>query len=325
MPDRSSVLDPRPAQTDKRMAHLDANAFLRPDNHPRPSRSVWNRPPDAEVFTLRSPDPHHNVWTHFFSLVYVRCSFCGAVLHCCIYAWSVLNHPIDLAVYGVAKKGRAVNAFYIAMGVFGTTAAILGPTIEPLGIHYKAIAGIYIGYGIITAIGLGMCYTSPVSTLQKWFPDYRDTAAGFAVAGSGAGSVVWSKAYLPTIDAVGRPPVDARLAREGMEEKLSTASKAVQTPTGADKPETVAAPKSPIKPLTLKQAVFTSDYIFMYLMFFANQLLSPTCSAPTTSAPCTALFSPSLAFGAVVGGITFNNTYNGKVADGMSVAEAYID
>ncbi|GMF12596.1 unnamed protein product [Phytophthora lilii] len=133
----------------------------------------------------------------------------------CIYAWSVLNHPIDLAVYGDAKKGRAVNAFYIAMGVFGTATAILGPTIErkgprwavsigttlfmighivtALGCQYKSIAWIYIGYGIITAIGLGMCYVSPVSTLQKWFPDYRGTAAGFAVAGSGAGSVVWSK------------------------------------------------------------------------------------------------------------------------------------
>ncbi|KAG3097888.1 hypothetical protein PC122_g4263 [Phytophthora cactorum] len=328
----------------------------------------------------------------------------------------------------------------------GTTLFLIGHIVTALGIHYKAIAGIYIGYGIITAIGLGMCYTSPMSTLQKWFPDYRGTAAGFAVAGSGAGSVVWSKAYLPTIDAVGLLwmfvllgavmgaaifasalvlrvlprdfsihglNIDGNVANvsEGMEEKLSTAYKAVQTPTGADKPETVAAPKSPIKPLTLKQAVFTPDYIFMYLMFFANQLFGVplvhvfnccgrlafsaisdflvhyfkmektyarkvlyyftlgaqiivigslptvirhesftffvieifvlTCSygggLGTIPALVTDMFGAynvgplhgiiltSLAFGAVVGGITFNNTYNGKVADGMSVGEAYID
>ncbi|GMF12597.1 unnamed protein product [Phytophthora lilii] len=59
---------------------------------------------------------------------------------------------------------------------------------------------------------------------------------------------------------------------EGLEEKLSTAYKTVQTPTGQDNPETVDASKSAIKPLTLKQAVFTPDYIFMYMMFFANQL-----------------------------------------------------
>ncbi|KAL4095814.1 hypothetical protein PRIC1_009182 [Phytophthora ramorum] len=408
----------------------------------------------------------------------------------CIYAWSVLNHPIDLAVYGDAKKGRAVNAFYIAMGVFGTAAAVLGPTIErkgprwavsvgttlfmighivtAIGCHYKAIAWIYIGYGIITAIGLGMCYVSPVSTLQKWFPDYRGTAAGFAVAGSGAGSVVWSKVYLPTIDAVGLawmfvllgavmsaamfasalilrvPPADYTIhglnihgnvvnESEALEEKLSTAYKAVQTPTVEDDLDTS---KPPIKSLTLKQAVFTPDYIFMYIMFFANQLfgvivlsrLSGMCtdifnkSAGTASdivsinsvfnccgrlafsaisdflvryfkmektfarkvlyyftlgaqiivigslptvirhdsftffvieifvltcsyggglgtipalvtdmfgaynvGPMHGIILTSLAFGAVVGGITFNNTYNGKIADGMSVGEAYID
>ncbi|EGZ28388.1 hypothetical protein PHYSODRAFT_260353 [Phytophthora sojae] len=411
----------------------------------------------------------------------------------CIYAWSVLNHPIDLAVYGDAKKGRAVNTFYIAMGVFGTAAAILGPTIErkgprwavsigttlimvghivsALGCQYKSIAWIYIGYGIITAIGLGMCYISPVSTLQKWFPDYRGTAAGFAVAGSGAGSVVWSKVYLPTIDAVGLPwmfiligavmsaamyssalvlrvpPADYTIhglnihgnavdESEALEEKLSTAYKTVQTPTTEDKPETVDASKPFIKPYTLKEAVFTPDYIFMYIMFFANQLfgvivlsrLSSMCtdifnkSANTASdivsinsvfnccgrlafssisdflvryfkmektfarkvlyyftlgaqiivigslptvirhesftffvieifvltssyggglgtipalvtdmfgaynvGPLHGIILTSLAFGAVVGGITFNNAYNDKVADGMSIGEAYID
>ncbi|KAG6969592.1 hypothetical protein JG688_00005241 [Phytophthora aleatoria] len=356
------------------------------------------------------------------------------ILHCCIYAWSVLNHPIDLAVYGDAKKGRAVNAFYIAMGVFGTAAAILGPTIEPLGIHYKAIAGIYIGYGIITAIGLGMCYTSPVSTLQN--KAYLPTidAVGllwmFVLLGAVMSAAMFASALvlrvLPRDFSIHGLNIDGNVANvsEGMEEKLSTAYKAVQTPTGADKPETVAAPKSPIKPLTLKQAVFTPDYIFMYLMFFANQLfgvivlsrLSSMCtdifansvfnccgrlafsaisdflvryfkmektyarkvlyyftlgaqiivigSLPTVIrhesftffvieifvltcsyggglgtipalvtdmfgaynvGPLHGIILTSLAFGAVVGGITFNNTYNSKVADGMSVGEAYID
>ncbi|KAJ8533255.1 hypothetical protein ON010_g13999 [Phytophthora cinnamomi] len=314
-----------------------------------------------------------------------------------------------------------------------------------------------------------MCYVSPVSTLQKWFPDYRGTAAGFAVAGSGAGSVVWSKVYLPTIDAVGLPWMfvligavmsaamysSALVLRvppanytihglnihgnavnecEELEEKLSTAYKTVQTPTAEDKPETVDA--ATVKPYTLKEAVFTPDYICMYIIFFANQLfgvivlsrLSSMCteifnkSANTASdivsvnsvfnccgrlafssisdflvryfkmektfarkvlyyftlgaqiivigslptvirhesftffvveifvltcsyggglgtipalvtdmfgaynvGPMHGIILTSLAFGAVVGGITFNNAYNGKVADGMSVGEAYID
>ncbi|RLN66049.1 hypothetical protein BBP00_00002458 [Phytophthora kernoviae] len=406
----------------------------------------------------------------------------------CIYSWSVLNHPIDFAVYGDATKGRAVNTFYIAMGVFGTAAAILGPTIErkgptwavcsgtilfmtghivsALGCQYKSIALIYIGYGVITAIGLGMCYVSPVSTLQKWFPDYRGTAAGFAVAGSGAGSVVWSKVYLPTIDAVGLPWFFIMLGAimsaamftsglvlrvpppnftvhglnihgnvvdesEGLEDKISTAYREVQTPRVNDEPA-----KSPIKQLTLKQALLTPDYIFMYIMFFANQLfgvivlsrLSSMCtdifdksanaasdivsinsvfnccgrlafsaisdclvryfkvektfarkvlyyftlgaqvivlgSLPTVIrhdsytvfiimifvltcsygggvgtipafvtdmygayniGPMHGVILTAMAIGSVVGGLSFNSSYNDKVADGMSVGEAYID
>ncbi|ETI51324.1 hypothetical protein F441_05310 [Phytophthora nicotianae CJ01A1] len=158
-------------------------------------------------------------WYLFFASFLVQ--FCIGSL----YSWSVFNKPIDLHVYDDNTAGRAVNAFYIAVGVFGTTTAIMGPWIErhgpragvmlgttsfligniivAIGVHYKAIAAIYIGYGIFCGFGMGLCYISPVSALQKWFPDYRGTAAGFAVGGYGAGSVVWAKVYLPCIDAVG--------------------------------------------------------------------------------------------------------------------------
>ncbi|KAE9304755.1 hypothetical protein PF008_g21892 [Phytophthora fragariae] len=329
----------------------------------------------------------------------------------------------------------------------GTTLIMIGHIITALGCQYKSIAWIYIGYGIITAIGLGMYYISPVSTLQKWFPDYRGTAAGFAVAGSGAGSVVWSKVYLPTIDAVGLPwkfiligavmsaamyssalvlrvpPADYTIhglnihgnavnESEALEEKLSTAYKAVQTPTAEDMPETVDASKTAIKPYTLKEqhndaeelvceehdspntasdivsvnSVFNccgrlafssiSDFLVRYFKiektfarkvlyyftlgaqiivigslptvirhesftFFVIEIFVLTCSyggglgiipALVTDmfgaynvGPMHGIILTSLAFGAVVGGITFNNAYNGKVADGMSVGEAYID
>ncbi|KAG6613054.1 Major Facilitator Superfamily (MFS) [Phytophthora cinnamomi] len=169
----------------------------------------------------------------YFSLPWLRFTrwylfFASFLVQFCIgslYSWSVFNKPIDLHVYDDNKAGRAVNSFYIAVGVFGTTTAIMGPWIErhgpragvvlgtssfligniivAIGVHYKAIAAIYIGYGIFCGFGMGLCYISPVSALQKWFPDYRGTAAGFAVGGYGAGSVVWAKVYLPCIDAVG--------------------------------------------------------------------------------------------------------------------------
>ncbi|RLN87102.1 hypothetical protein BBJ28_00005723 [Nothophytophthora sp. Chile5] len=158
-------------------------------------------------------------WYLFFASFLIQ--FCIGSL----YSWSVFNKPIDKYVYGDDSAGRAVNAFYIAVGIFGTTTAIMGPWIErngpragvllgtssfllgniivAIGIHFKAIAAIYIGYGIFCGFGMGLCYISPVSALQKWFPDYRGTAAGFAVGGYGAGAVVWAKVYLPCIKAVG--------------------------------------------------------------------------------------------------------------------------
>ncbi|EGZ28387.1 hypothetical protein PHYSODRAFT_467980 [Phytophthora sojae] len=299
-----------------------------------------------------------------FGLTFSRWYLFGAafvVQFCigCIYAWSVLNHPIDLAVYGDAKKGRAVNAFYIAIGVFGAATSTLGPTIErkgprwgvfigtvlymighivtALGCHYKSITWIYIGYGVITAIGMGMCYISPVSTLQKWFPDYRGTAAGFAVAGYGAGSIVWSKVYLPTIDAVGLawmfvllgaimsvamfasalvlrvPPADFTVnglnihgdrvdESEALEEKLDDAYKAVQTPKDEDVVE-----KSPIKQLTLKQAILTPDYIFMYIMFFANQLFGVIVLS-RLSGMCTDIFNKSAGTASDI--VSINSAFN---------------
>lgn len=277
----------------------------------------------------------------------------------CIYSWSVLNHPIDLAVYGDARKGRAVNAFYIAIGVFGGATSLLGPTIErkgprwgvlvgttlfmighvvtAIGCYYASITWIYIGYGVIAAIGMGMCYISPVATLQKWFPDYRGTAAGFAVAGYGAGSVVWSKVYLPTIDAVGLPwmfvllgsimsaamfasafvlcvpPADFTV--EGLDihgdhvdDKIGDAYMSIETPkAGGVAEHDMETAKTSVKQLTLKQAILTPDFIFMYLMFFANQLFGVIVLSRLSSM-CTDIFGKSAGSASDI--VSINSAFN---------------
>lgn len=158
-------------------------------------------------------------WYLFFAAFLIQ--FCIGSL----YSWSVLNKPIDTLVYNNAKAEKAVNCFYTAVGVFGTTTAIMGPWIERNGpragvllgtstffigwmlcaisLHHKSIVGVFIGYGVFAGFGMGLCYISPVSALQKWFPDYRGTAAGFAVGGYGMGAVVWGKVYLPVIRHIG--------------------------------------------------------------------------------------------------------------------------
>ena len=49
---------------------------------------------------------------------------------------------------------------------------------------------LYLGYGVIGGIGLGLGYVSPVSTLIRWFPDRRGMATGMAIMGFGGGAMV---------------------------------------------------------------------------------------------------------------------------------------
>ncbi|KAI8852902.1 major facilitator superfamily domain-containing protein [Chytridium lagenaria] len=124
---------------------------------------------------------------------------------CCgsLYAWSGFNSPIETALYGpngLVDRGMAVNTFYIAVAVFGNgpfRGAILGASmfffgnlLTALGVHFKQISIIYIGYGLFAGAGLGVAYISPVSPLQKWFPEIRGLAAGAAVCGFGGGSII---------------------------------------------------------------------------------------------------------------------------------------
>ncbi|EFA78665.1 oxalate/formate antiporter [Heterostelium album PN500] len=142
-----------------------------------------------------------------------------------LYSWSIYNKPIDKEVNGNENEGKGPITFYIAVGVFGFSVATMGTWLErngpkmgiffgglffsvghlvtALGIHLKLMWLIYIGYGILGGFGLGLTYISPVSTLQKWFPDHRGLSSGFAVCGFGAGSIAFGQIPLPIIEKVG--------------------------------------------------------------------------------------------------------------------------
>ena len=51
---------------------------------------------------------------------------------------------------------------------------------------------LYLGYGVLGGIGLGLGYISPVSTLIKWFPDRPGMATGMAIMGFGGGALIGS-------------------------------------------------------------------------------------------------------------------------------------
>ncbi|XP_024358519.1 uncharacterized protein [Physcomitrium patens] len=260
-----------------------------------------------------------NRWMLFISSFLIQ--FCCGSL----YSWSNFNAPIDILIYGTKTANKAPNTFYIAVGMFGTTAMIMGPWLErhgprrglllgstvfgigqgiaALSLYKKSIAGVYVGYGVLGGFGLGLNYISPVSALQKYFPDYRGVASGFAVAGFGAGSIVWSKVYLPLIDRyhlaetfailgavltgamlfaaifMRTPPNDftaggLNVRGEKVSQKDIELDKVLEEGNVKDLEQNKSlAPVvgAPIV-MTLIQSIFSPDFFFMYLMFFANQL-----------------------------------------------------
>lgn len=70
---------------------------------------------------------------------------------------------------------------------------------------------LYLTYGVIGGIGLGMGYVVPIAVLVKWFPDRRGFITGLAVAGFGSGSVVSAPAAVWLIGHVGLMPTFAYL------------------------------------------------------------------------------------------------------------------
>lgn len=129
-----------------------------------------------------------------------------------VYAWSVFTNPI-MEYLQVSLK-EVQFTFSIAILFLGFSASFLGKYVERWGskrsgltaaafyglgmvgaglaIYLKSIWLLYLFYGVIGGIGLGIGYITPVSTLVKWFPKQRGLATGFAIMGFGFAAMVAS-------------------------------------------------------------------------------------------------------------------------------------
>lgn len=140
-----------------------------------------------------------------------------------VYAWSVFAKPI---VSRCGWEFREVQfTFSIAIFFLGLSAALLGQYVERRGprragtlasvffglgiagsgvaIHADCLVLLYLCYGVLGGIGLGMGYIVPVSTLVKWFPDRRGLATGLAIMGFGFASLISSPIIERLIMTVG--------------------------------------------------------------------------------------------------------------------------
>src|SRR6266566_1237402 len=154
-------------------------------------------------------------------------AFCMQLALGSVYAWSVFLKPVASLYYNVpaAQLGAAqlkpTNiTFSVVLVALGITAGFggylnnrFGPRVMAtaagilygLGVILAAFAAptlfvLYLTFGIIGGIGIGLGYIVALAMLIKWFPERRGFITGLAVAGFGAGAVFTGQIAAPLGD-----------------------------------------------------------------------------------------------------------------------------
>ncbi|MCP3017047.1 OFA family MFS transporter [Nocardiopsis dassonvillei] len=146
-----------------------------------------------------------------------------------VYAFSVFRNPL------VERFDTSLTAigiiFSIAIVMLGLSAAFGGKWVErngprkamfvsglfwsggfavaALGVATGQLWLVYLGYGFLGGLGLGIGYISPVSTLIKWFPDRPGLATGIAIMGFGGGALIASPLSSELLRRYADTPADA--------------------------------------------------------------------------------------------------------------------
>ena len=127
-----------------------------------------------------------------------------------VYAWSVFKKPI---MDGHGWSGPDVGLTFTLLIFFnGLAAAFGGRFVDRAGARSVAtisavlfglatvLAGLadwldskyllWLGYGVLGGIGVGLGYITPIAVLTRWFPDKRGLVTGLAVMGFGLGAAL---------------------------------------------------------------------------------------------------------------------------------------
>jgi MFS family permease len=105
-----------------------------------------------------------------------------------IFSIAIVMLGLSAAAFGTWVDRNGPRAAMFTAAVFWSTGFLIGS----LGIATEQLWLLYLGYGVIGGIGLGIGYISPVSTLIKWFPDRPGLATGMAIMGFGGGALIAS-------------------------------------------------------------------------------------------------------------------------------------
>ncbi|MHA2238539.1 MAG: L-lactate MFS transporter [Candidatus Hodarchaeales archaeon] len=162
-----------------------------------------------------------------------------------IYAWSIFQTSLKKAPYNLGTF-ESLLPFAIGLATFAVTMIFAGKWQDRVGPRYVAtVGGIFLGvgyilaagvtfvetnatftliwlvitYGLIGGAGIGLAYVCPIAALVKWFPDKKGLITGIAVAGFGAGALVFAQVETAFINVISRD-IDGKIAESNISPAL---------------------------------------------------------------------------------------------------------
>ena len=236
-----------------------------------------------------------------------------------VYAWSVFRVPLSKQ-FGWSIS-EVTFTFTISIFVLGFASffgglwmnkkgprivALTASVLYGLGVFLASFSAnklwwLYLSYGFIGGLGLGLGYIVPVATLVKWFPDRRGLITGIAVGGFGAGALITAPVATRLIQTVGVLPTFAYL---GVAYFIVTilAAMFMQNPPDNWKPEGwTASAKQTSQRAThdynLSEALKTWQWWALWLLLFLN-----TCAGISVISQEAPIFQELTGVTAVVAG-----------------------
>jgi MFS family permease len=144
-----------------------------------------------------------------------------------VYSWSLFTQPL-VAAFGWSNATTtwafALSIFFLGVGsvlggrwqdrrgprIVAVAGAVLwgaGNVLAGAGTEALGAWWMYLTYGVLGGLGLGLGYVTPVAAVTKWFPDRRGLGSGMVVMGFGLGAF----AYNNLLEAI---PAFASASRE---------------------------------------------------------------------------------------------------------------
>ena len=130
-----------------------------------------------------------------------------------LYAWSILKAPLT-AEFGWKASALALNftlamSFFCVGGLLGAqiskrighrvaliTAGVLSAAgfILTASLRSASVTMLYISYGLLAGVGIGIAYNVIIATVSAWFPDRKGLCSGCLMMGFGASALILGNA-----------------------------------------------------------------------------------------------------------------------------------